>query len=152
MSIRNIHLACDDMCSFRPSPHKKRSKKRLLCVRPSIWWQISRSCEQCLSSNTLCLPFPFLLLLLLSLFVTESWVYGQLSSLCGPAELTLVPSELPLSIHLPTSEGWTAVLAVSLWFLVPTTGFEPTRGDPIRFETLGRSHSATSTLHDDPTS
>ena len=27
----------------------------------------------------------------------------------------LVPSELPLSTHLPTSEGWTAELTVGLW-------------------------------------
>ena len=37
----------------------------------------------------------------------------------------LVPSELLLSTHLPTSEGWTAELAVGLWLVVPTTGFEP---------------------------
>ena len=41
----------------------------------------------------------------------------------------LVPSELLLSIHLPTSEGWTAELTVGLWLVVPTTGFEPTRVD-----------------------
>ena len=41
----------------------------------------------------------------------------------------LVPSELLLSTHLPTLEGWTAELAVRLWLVVPTTGFEPTRVD-----------------------
>ena len=37
----------------------------------------------------------------------------------------LVPSELLLSTHLLTSEGWTAELTVGLWLVVPTTGFEP---------------------------
>ena len=55
----------------------------------------------------------------------------------------LVPSELLLSTHLPTSEGWTAELTVGLWLVVPTTGFEPTRGDLTRFETLRLNHSAT---------
>ena len=41
----------------------------------------------------------------------------------------LVPSELLLSTHLPTSAGWTAELTVGLWLVVPTTGFEPTRVD-----------------------
>ena len=41
----------------------------------------------------------------------------------------LVLSELSLSTHLPTSEGWTAELTVGLWVVVPTTGFEPTRVD-----------------------
>ena len=41
----------------------------------------------------------------------------------------LVPSELLLSTQLPTSEGWTAELAVGLWLVVPTTGFERTRVD-----------------------
>ena len=41
----------------------------------------------------------------------------------------LAPSELLLSTHLPTSEGWTAELTVGLWLVVPTTGFEPTRVD-----------------------
>ena len=41
----------------------------------------------------------------------------------------LVPSELLLSTHLPTSEGRTAELTVGLWLVVPTTGFEPTRVD-----------------------
>ena len=39
----------------------------------------------------------------------------------------LVPSELLLSTHLPTSEGWTAELTVGLWLVVPTTGFESTK-------------------------
>ena len=39
-------------------------------------------------------------------------------------------------LRLVPSEGWTAELAVGLWFIVPTTGFEPTRVDPTRFETL----------------
>ena len=41
----------------------------------------------------------------------------------------LVPSELLLSTHLPTSEGWSAGFAVGLWSVVPTMGFEPTRED-----------------------
>ena len=60
-----------------------------------------------------------------------------------PALLRLVPSELPLSTHLPTSEGWTAELAAGLWFAESATGFEPTRVYPIRFETLHLIHSAT---------
>ena len=40
-----------------------------------------------------------------------------------------MPSELFLSTHSPTSEGWTAELAVGLWLVVPTTGFEPIRVD-----------------------
>ena len=54
----------------------------------------------------------------------------------------LVPSELLLSTHLPTSEGWTAELTVGLWLVVSTTGFEPTRVGLTRFETLHRNHSA----------
>ena len=46
----------------------------------------------------------------------------------------LVPSELPLSTHLPTSEGLKAELAVGLWLVVPTTRFEPTQVDFTRFE------------------
>ena len=41
----------------------------------------------------------------------------------------LVPSELLLSIHLMTSEGWTAELTVGLSLVVPTTGFEPMQVD-----------------------
>ena len=55
----------------------------------------------------------------------------------------LVPSELLLNTHLLTSEGWTAELTVDLWFVIPTTGFEPTQGDLTRFETLRLNHSAT---------
>ena len=61
----------------------------------------------------------------------------------------LVPLELLRSIHLPTSEGWTAELAVSLWLVVPRTSSEPTRVDltgfePMRvFETPHLNHSAT---------
>ena len=55
----------------------------------------------------------------------------------------LVPSELLLSTHIPTSEGWTAELAVDLWLVVPTTGFEPRRVDLACFETLRLNHSAT---------
>ena len=36
----------------------------------------------------------------------------------------LVPSELLLSTHLPTTEGWTAELTVGLWLVVPTVGLE----------------------------
>ena len=55
----------------------------------------------------------------------------------------LVPSELLLSTHLPTSEGWTAELTVGLWLVVPKKGFEPTRVDLACFETLHLNHSAT---------
>ena len=41
----------------------------------------------------------------------------------------LVSSELLLSTHLPTSEGWIAELPVGLWLVVPRMGFEPTRVD-----------------------
>ena len=51
----------------------------------------------------------------------------QLYSWCGPAALLLVPSELLLSAHSSTSEGWTAELTAGLWLMVPMTGFEPTR-------------------------
>ena len=37
----------------------------------------------------------------------------------------LVPSELLLSTHLPTSEGWTAELTVGLWPVALMTGFKP---------------------------
>ena len=40
-----------------------------------------------------------------------------------------VSSELLLSAHLPTSEGWTAELTVCLWLVVPMTGFESMRVD-----------------------
>ena len=33
----------------------------------------------------------------------------------------LVPSELLLSTHLSTSEGWTAELTIGLWLVVPMT-------------------------------
>ena len=55
----------------------------------------------------------------------------------------LVPSELLLSTHLPTSEGWTAELTVGLWFVIPTPGFEPTQGDLTRFGALRLKHSTT---------
>ena len=55
----------------------------------------------------------------------------------------LVPSELLLSTHLQTSEGWTTELTVGLWLVVPTTGFEPTRVHLVWFETLLINHSAT---------
>ena len=41
----------------------------------------------------------------------------------------LVPSELLLGTHLPTSEGWTAELTVGLRLAALTTGFEPMRVD-----------------------
>ena len=69
----------------------------------------------------------------------------QLYSSCGSAAL-LVPSELLLSTHSPTSEGWTAELAVGLSLVVPTTRFEPTGVDLTRFETLRLNHSATPQL------
>ena len=58
-----------------------------------------------------------------------------------------VPSELLLSTHLPTSEGWTVELAVGLWLVVSTTGFEPTRADLTILETLRLNHSATSSFN-----
>ena len=60
----------------------------------------------------------------------------------------LVPSELLLSTHLPTSEGWTTELTVGLRLVVPTTGFEPKRVDLARFETMRLNHSATPPLND----
>ena len=54
----------------------------------------------------------------------------------------LVPSELLLSSHLPTSEGWTAELTVGLWLVVPTVGLEPRTQDLTRFATLRLNHSA----------
>ena len=58
----------------------------------------------------------------------------------------LVPSELLLSTHLPTSEGWTAELIVGLWLVAPTTGLEPTRADFTRFETQRLNHLTVSML------
>ena len=46
-----------------------------------------------------------------------------------------VSSELLLSAHLPTSEGWTAEFTVGLWFVISTNGFEPTQRDLTRFDT-----------------
>ena len=46
----------------------------------------------------------------------------------------LVPSEIPSSIHLPTSEGWAAELTVGVRLVAPTMGFDPTRVDVTRFE------------------
>ena len=54
-----------------------------------------------------------------------------------------MPSDLPLGSHLPTPEGWTAELAASLWFVVLAMGFEPTRVEPTRFQTLRLNHTAT---------
>ena len=53
-----------------------------------------------------------------------------------------MPSDLLLSTHLPTSEGWTAELAVGLRLVVPRTGLEPTRVNPTRFEALRLNDSA----------
>ena len=56
--------------------------------------------------------------------------------------LMLMTSELLLSTHLPTSEGWTAELVFGLWLVVPTKGFEPTtRVDLTRSKTLRLNHS-----------
>ena len=52
----------------------------------------------------------------------------------------LISSELLLSTHLPTSEGWTAELIVGLWLVAPTTGLKPTRADFTRFETQCLNH------------
>ena len=60
--------------------------------------------------------------------------------------LVLVLSELLLSTHLPTSDGWTAELTVGWWLVVPRTGFEPTRVDLACFETLRLNHTATPSL------
>ena len=54
-----------------------------------------------------------------------------------------MPSELPLSTHLPTSEGWTAEVVSGLWLAESATALEPTRVKPTRFETLRLMHSAT---------
>ena len=43
----------------------------------------------------------------------------------------LVSSELLLSTHLPTLEGWTAELNVGLWLVAPMTEFKPMRVDPM---------------------
>ena len=40
-----------------------------------------------------------------------------------------VSSELLLSTHLPTSEGWTAELTVDCGKMVPTVGLEPRTED-----------------------
>ena len=48
----------------------------------------------------------------------------------------LVPSELFLSTHLPTPEGWTAELAVGLYLVLPLMGFKPACGDLTRLKTL----------------
>ena len=53
-----------------------------------------------------------------------------------------MPSELVLSTHLPTLEGWTADLAVGLWLVVPTAGFEPTRVDLTRTREISKNHIA----------
>ena len=66
----------------------------------------------------------------------------QLYSFCGPAALRPVPSEIPLSTHLPTLEGWTAEMAAGLWLAESVTGFESTWVYPTRFETLRLIHSA----------
>ena len=61
-----------------------------------------------------------------------------------------VSSELLLSTHLPTSEGWTAELTVGLWLVVPTVGLEPSTEDLTRFATPGFNPSTTpplSSLH-----
>ena len=55
----------------------------------------------------------------------------------------LVSSELLLSTHLPTSEGWTAEFAVRLWLVFPTTGFEPMRVDLARCEKFRLNEAAT---------
>ena len=69
-------------------------------------------------------------------------MYGSYTA--GVAKL-LVPSEFLLSNRLPTLEGWTAEVAVGLWLVIPTAGFEPTGVDSIRLETLRLNHSVTIT-------
>ena len=54
-----------------------------------------------------------------------------------------MPSELPPSSHIPTSEEWTAELAAGLCFAVSATGFETMWVDPTGFETLRLNHLAT---------
>ena len=78
-----------------------------------------------------------------NLFVKAGWVHGQLHSWFGPPALRLVLSKLPLNTDLPTPERCAAEMAVGLWFVMSAKGFEPTRVDPIRFETLHFNHSAT---------
>ena len=58
-------------------------------------------------------------------WMKHSSFLDQLLSMCDQFS----SSELLLSTHLPTSEGWTAELTVGLWLVVPTTGFEPTLAD-----------------------
>ena len=43
---------------------------------------------------------------------------GSYTADVGLRHERLVPSELPLSTHLPTSVGWTAELAAGVWFVV----------------------------------
>ena len=58
----------------------------------------------------------------------------------------VVASELLLSIHLPTLEGWTSGLTVGLWLVVPKMGFKLTQVELTIFEILGLDHSATPPL------
>ena len=57
-----------------------------------------------------------------------------------------MPSEIPLSTHLLTSEGWatevSAVLELAL-ARIPVMEFKPTRVGPTRCETLRLNHLAT---------
>ena len=63
---------------------------------------------------------------------------------CG--DTACAPQILPPITHLPTSKRWTTELTVGFRFVVPTTGFEPTRADSMRFETLSLTHSATPSM------
>ena len=76
--------------------------------------------------------------------LTQAKVRG---SYIADVALQLLPSELPLSTHLPTLEGWTAELAAGLWLAGSAKGFDPTRVYPARFETLRLIHLVTPPRH-----
>ena len=65
---------------------------------------------------------------LVSFFLVESLYWMKHFSFFRLAVINVcpvfAPSELLLSTHLPTSEGWTAELTVGLWLVVLTTGIQ----------------------------
>ena len=79
------------------------------------------------------------------LFVNAGYLFLAAMQLVQSCGTTVVSSELPLSTHLLTSEGWTADMAAGLWIIMSGTGFDPTWLYPTRFETLRLSPSATLT-------
>ena len=78
---------------------------------------IGSKCSAGLSCIIIFTSAIFLLCLLVS-FANVGWVHGLLYSSCEPTALHLVPSELLLSTHVPTSEGWTAELAVGSFYFI----------------------------------